>query len=124
MSALFTTKRIAMNAETLLERACSELERVKEIAENLGETLIEIDENLLLDIYEWNLQQRASEVIPAKCQGTNCSAPEEDHSPECIIEAAASQGWLLSPDAKNAMLTFIQRDYRVIKQHDQPKELP
>lgn len=34
---------------------------------------------------------------PASCQGTNCGTTTGDHSSECLVEAAASQGWELKP---------------------------
>ncbi|WP_225001951.1 hypothetical protein [Pseudomonas aeruginosa] len=34
---------------------------------------------------------------PASCQGTNCGTTNGDHSSECLVEAAASQGWELKP---------------------------
>lgn len=40
---------------------------------------------------------------PRLCRGTNCGAVAgEDHSPECILEAAESQGWSNSPEAEAA----------------------
>jgi len=48
--------------------------------------------------------------IPDTCQGTNCGARAgEEHSPECILEAAESQGWADSPEADEARKKIAQR---------------
>lgn len=42
----------------------------------------------------------------AECQGAKCGATYgQDHSPECIIEAAETQGWSDAPEAIEAKLT-------------------
>ncbi len=40
---------------------------------------------------------------PTSCQGRNCGATDgQEHSPECIIDAAEAQGWSDSPEAIRA----------------------
>lgn len=42
----------------------------------------------------------------AECQGAKCGATYgQDHSPECIVEAAETQGWSDAPEAIEAKLT-------------------
>lgn len=44
------------------------------------------------------IRQLAEPEEAVGCQGTNCGTTTGDHSPECLAEAAASQGWELKPE--------------------------
>ncbi|HCF5775461.1 TPA: hypothetical protein NIH38_006449, partial [Pseudomonas aeruginosa] len=44
------------------------------------------------------IRQLAEQEEAVGCQGTNCGTTTGDHSPECLAEAAASQGWELKPE--------------------------
>ncbi|MER1001060.1 hypothetical protein AAA597_17795 [Pseudomonas aeruginosa] len=52
----------------------------------------------LEEFAQHSAQAQAEQGEAAGCQGTNCGTTTGDHSPECLAEAAASQGWELKPE--------------------------
>ena len=45
-----------------------------------------------------------------RCMGTNCRMPDADnHSPECILETAESQGWSDAPEAIEARQAIAKK---------------
>lgn len=52
----------------------------------------------LEEFAQHSAQAQAEQGEAAGCQGTNCGTTTGDHSPECLAEAAVSQGWELKPE--------------------------
>lgn len=64
--------------------------------------------------FRFNVDEFLDEVSPGwnkPCYGENCGAlVAETHSPECILEAAESQGWIDAPEAIAARKQIAARN--------------
>lgn len=87
--------------------AAAEREACREVLEDLIRTRAHLACNAREALSE------ASEVWThhyhfAACQGAKCGCIDGyNHSPECVVEAAACQGWLNTPEAVDALLKVM-----------------
>lgn len=62
---------------------------------------------------EWPTREpQTHEPQISACRGANCGATDGvSHSPECIVESAEEQGWADAPEAVEAKLTVIVKQF-------------
>ena len=57
------------------------------------------------------------------CRGPSCGATDGPHSPECILEAAETQGWLDSPEAEEARQALAAKSATLVTLADIEAEI-
>lgn len=57
------------------------------------------------------------------CRGPSCGATDGPHSPECILEAAETQGWLDSPEAEEARQALAAKSAALVTLADIEAEI-